>query len=55
VVLHVHLFEASITGNKGEGQFGRVENTRTPVLADTIRGPDRLFVAFITSPCGYGR
>jgi hypothetical protein len=37
VVLHVHLPEAAIHGNSGGGQIGRVENTRTPVTAETIR------------------
>ena len=41
-VLHVHLSEAAIRGGcscagSGGGQVGRVENTRLPVTAETIR------------------
>ena len=35
-MLHLHLSEAAINGNSGT-QIGRVENTRSPVTADTIR------------------
>ena len=41
VVLHLHLAEAAISsGEPGIGRpgIGRVENTRTPVTAETIRG-----------------
>ena len=34
MVLHVHLAEAALHGN---GVVGRVENTRTPVMVETIR------------------
>ena len=37
VVLHVHLSHAAIDGGAGGDSVGRVENTRTPVTAETIR------------------
>jgi hypothetical protein len=35
-VLHLHLSETAIRGT-GTGEVGRIENTRTPVTAETIR------------------
>jgi hypothetical protein len=37
VVLHVHLSETAVRGTEAGPEIGRVENTRTPVTAQTIR------------------